>query len=197
MADNSQLDLPGKFKPGMRYWMKGETLIKWQENIKKDRVIAGPGIEENQTPQGRIWTAGGGVPASGPFCTVFKAGADWKLRGGVVSGGSTNETISDITIGTVGAVPADGTFYWLECEFTALSEEGILLPGGDLGTVTEGNGSSLPDNVIPTGPSPSGSIVIPLGQWLGGGFAPSGCGDISITHCPGTLAYSRSGFTYY
>jgi hypothetical protein len=30
-----------------------------------------------------------------------------------------------------------------------------------------------------------------VGGWSGGIFVPAACGNITITHCPGTLNYTR------
>ena len=59
MAD-SELKLPGNFEAGRVYMVKGETLIAWRDALLADRVVAGDGIQESGTPQGRIFKAKGG-----------------------------------------------------------------------------------------------------------------------------------------
>lgn len=51
---NSKLILPGNFEAGKRYWLKGETLKAWQTALLSDRIVAGVGLREFETPQGRI-----------------------------------------------------------------------------------------------------------------------------------------------
>ena len=135
---------------------------------------------------------GGGGVATGPFCKVFPDDTEWKLLGGTITGGDLTETIADILIGTVGSEPVDGTFYWLKCSYTGEVEDLVLLPGGDLTAVAAvGNGLVVPNNQIPTAATPAGFVYLVLGQWNGSVFTPSGCGDVTLTHCPGSLSYSR------
>lgn len=195
MADNAKLILPGEFDPAKRYLVKGSVLLAWQKSLTADRVIAGEGIQESQSPQGRIFTStakpGAGGEAPGAFCKVYQDQGSWMLLGGTVSAGTGTETIIAVTIGTVGSEPDSGTFYWLEANVTAIEDEGVLMPGCDLGSVSTGSGTTFPDNDIPTVASTSGTIHIPLGAWMGGVFTPFGCGVIFIGHCPGSLIFQR------
>lgn len=62
MAD-SKLKLPGNFEAGKTYLVKGETLIAWRDALLADRVIAGEGLQESGTPQGRVLKANAGGPS--------------------------------------------------------------------------------------------------------------------------------------
>lgn len=130
--------------------------------------------------------------STGPFCKVFQEDGLWKLLGGTVTGGTGNQTAADIPVGTIGSEALqDGQHYWVKADVTAVTEDGVLLPGANLTSATVGNGTSLPANDIPTAASETGHIYISLGSWSGDIFNPSGCGNIQISHCPGNLSYAR------
>jgi len=134
---------------------------------------------------------GGGGGTDGPFCRVYQEEGAWMLTGGTVTGGEGNETVPDIDLGDVGDEPAGGTHFWLECSGDAITEDDVLLPGFDLTTATVGSGASLPSNTIPTAAAPAGVLHVSLGSWSAGKFIPAGCGNLQISHCPGTLSYAR------
>ncbi len=127
------------------------------------------------------------------FCLQYRDGEDLMLLGGAVSGGTGNINVADLTLAVIGEEPVNGTHHWLDVSYTAIVEDGVLLPGGDVTAVTDGSGTTIPDNVMPTASSPSGTFYIPLGNWLNGRFFPSGCGNIQVSHCPGSFTYSRAG----
>ena len=135
------------------------------------------------------------LPRGGNFCTKYKVfvnpTTDIYLVGGVVSGGTGNIDIDDYNLATIGSEPADGTYVWLEVDFTAYVEDGVLLPGGDVTSVITGEGTTLPDNVIPTAAAPDGMLVVPLGLWSNGSFVASDCGNIQVSHCPGSLTHNH------
>jgi hypothetical protein len=133
----------------------------------------------------------GGGGTDGPFCRVFQSEGVWYLTGGTVTGGTGNVTVPDIDLGDVGSEPADGTFFWLVCSGDAVTEDDVLLAGFDLATATVGSGTSLPSNTIPTAVAPAGVLHVSLGSWSAGKFVPAGCGNLQISHCPGTLSYAR------
>jgi hypothetical protein len=141
---------------------------------------------------------GGSSSAStdAPFCKVYRDETDWKLLGGTVTCGAGTETIADITIGTIASPPADGTFYWLACDVDANEEDDVLLPGGTLTAAATGSGTSLPSDIIPEVGAIEGTIHISLGEWMNGKFIPAGCGNLQISHCPGSLTFMR-GVSYY
>jgi hypothetical protein len=153
----------------------------------------GPRVREPQeTLQIRPRSGGAATGVTGPFCRVFQSEGVWYLTGGTVTGGDTNVEIDDIDLGDVGDEPANGTWFWIEANGDAPVEDGVLLPGFDLSTATVGSGAVFPGtNTLPTAAAASGEIHISLGSWSGGVFIPSACGNIQITHCPGTLSHVR------
>jgi hypothetical protein len=128
---------------------------------------------------------------SGPFCRVFQDAGAWYLTGGTVTGGTGNVTVPDIDLGDVGDEPANGTHFWLVCSGDAVTEDDVLLAGFNLATATVGSGASLPSNTIPTALAPAGVLHVSLGSWSAGKFVPAPCGNLQISHCPGTLSYER------
>ena len=121
-----------------------------------------------------------------PFGYIFTDDEDntW-LRGGVITGGPDNETIADIALDLESA---DGTYLWLVVAFTANAEDGVIMPGVEsINSITEGGGTTVPDNVIPTISAPAGELVMVLGYYAGGMFIPTGCGHRTVNHCPGTV----------
>jgi len=150
-------------------------------------------LQRKMLPNGKKGKRGKGqAGTNGPFCKVYQEDESWKLLGGTVTGGAGVETAAAITIGTIGTEPADGTFYWLVANVTANEEDGVLLPGCELTSVTTGSGTSVPSNTIPTAASTTGVLHISLGEWMLGKFTPSGCGNIQVNHCPGTLSHTRT-----
>jgi hypothetical protein len=125
-----------------------------------------------------------------PFGQVFVDGAHFKLRRGVVTGGTGNKTVNDTIVGTV-ASPPNGKYAWLKVTFIATSEDGVLLPGGNVTSASVETGTTVPNNTIPTVGTPTGTIYIDLGYFINGRFLSSGCGNFQITHCPGSLTYAR------
>jgi len=95
MADNAQLNLPGKFEKGKKYLLSGETLSAWQRALKEDRAIAGPGLKENQSPQGRTFSLIAGMGFRHAFQISVKA------SGGALTW-SVSSFLSTITDGTNG-----------------------------------------------------------------------------------------------
>lgn len=129
--------------------------------------------------------------SNGPFCKVYVDAPIWRLLGGTITGGIGTETLSSIGLATVGAEPANGTFHWLIANVTATVEDDVLLPGCDLTSVSTDSGATVPNNTIPTASSPTGILNVSLGEWMGGKFIPAGCGNLQISHCPGSLSVSR------
>ncbi len=134
--------------PGVGYFLK--------------RTVGGTALDIRAGKGGSTSIAPG---PQGPFCKVFKDSGNWKLLGGTVSGGNGVATIPDITLGSIGNKPADGKHHWLAINYTTNEEDGVLLPNGDVGSVTVSSGASLPDNKVPTGASPSGKVHFSLGSW--------------------------------
>jgi len=158
--------------------------------------VRGPNMQITHTqsgvlispPKSKIITA----VATGPFCKKYLSGGFYYLLGGQVTGGAGNVAVPDIELAEGGSEPADGTHHWLVVAFTAYVEDDVLLPGGDVTAVTEGSGSTIPDNIIPTAIDPEGTLHVSLGSWSQGKFEVAGCGNIQIGHCLGSLTYSRA-----
>lgn len=131
-----------------------------------------------------------------PFGSVFKEEEVSKLKGGFVFGGSTNLDIEAIPLNMSSGT---GDWLYLSVVFIANSADDILIPGVEsIVSHSVGHGS-LPDNVLPTTLDPEGTIHIPLGSYTSseppGGdptFKASGCGNITIQHCPGVISFTRA-----
>ena len=185
----------------MKFWLKGNVtiparphtvggLIGWARGVNRALVELRDRKIEGMIAQKK-------ASISGPFCKVYQDGENWKLLGGTVTCGAGTETIADITIGTIATPPADGTFYWLACVVDANEEDDVLLPGGTLTDVTVDSGETLPGNTIPVVGAIEGTIHISLGEWMNGKFITAGCGNIQISHCPGSLTYQRDNYYGY
>lgn len=120
-------------------------------------------------------------------------GADphWFIRGGTVIGGTGNITVEDTDIGTADPPPDEGTFTWLHITLDAITEDDVLLPGGNVSDAVIEYGDPIPDNVLPTYDAPVGELYLELAKWTNGRWAKSGCGNFQISHCPGSLYYAR------
>lgn len=71
----SKLELPGEFEDTKSYVLKGSTLKAWRKNLLADRVVAGVGITESVTPDGRFFsvsTARRGSAAGGVALLPFQ-----------------------------------------------------------------------------------------------------------------------------
>lgn len=126
-----------------------------------------------------------------PFCFTYKDGSTTKLRGGVVTGGETNHTVADITL--TPATSPENHRHWLAITFEANEADDVLLPGvASITTITNASGAAVPDNELPTMAEPTGLYHIVLGRYTGSSFIPLGCGNILLTHCPGSVGYYRA-----
>ena len=161
------------------------------------QMVRGPNMQITHVHSGTLInpnTKNKQASLGGPFCKKYSFGsspATIKLLGGIVSGGAGNITVPDIELGTVGSEPADGTHHWLQVSFTAYMEDDVLLPGGDVTAVSDGSGSTLPDNTPPTSSNPDGTVYISLGSWVEGKFVASACGNIQVSHCLGYLSHNH------
>jgi hypothetical protein len=180
----------------------GGDLLTWAsaawEAMRRSVPIAGPGIRISSTSSGTVISAeirksqAVAPRIEGPFCGVYKQADTWMLTGGIVSSSGGSVTVPDITLGDTDPVPDDGTRTWFVCTGEAVTEDGLPMPGFDLASAVPDTGAELPSpNITPTSPDFEGVIYIPLGLWSNGSFVPSGCGDIIVTHCPGSLSWHR------
>ena len=197
MAD-SKLDLPGKWDAAKRYLIKGSTLIAWAKNLQADRALPGPGLTENQTPEGRILSvasvSGTAVPTGAFFGMALDGDGNTLLQGGMVTAGSGSHAFLDIAVLEPGPSVGDlaGNFLWLEITGNGVVADGVLLPGFNLTTAATGIGTAVPDNTLPTAAGASGKTChVLLGQWSETTFHPSGVGNIQISFCPGSYTVTR------
>lgn len=197
MAEEPKTKRPGTFEKGKKYLLDGGKMLEWLEWLERDRVIAGPNIRENQTPQGRVFTgmAAGdsGSYAPNAFYRVYTDGADpehaW-LQGGQVTGGDGNENVADIDLGEVGT-HADGPL-WLEVTGNGIEVDGLLYGGFNV-TGAATTTATSPANTIPTvGSSTGKKFHLLLGRWLDGAFTAAAGGNLNVGFCGG--AYSPSRF---
>jgi len=126
-----------------------------------------------------------------PFCKTYFLKDKYYLLGGTVTGGAGNITVPDLDLAIADNLPTDGRHHWLKVSFEAYVEDDVLLTGGDVISVTDGSGTTVPDNTLPTNDVPKGVLYISLGSWLNSRFNPAACGNIQVSHCLGSLTSSR------
>lgn len=201
MADNNPPRLPGNFQPGKTYLLSGDTLLAWQRHLMADRAIAGPGITESQTPQGRIFqvesTSSAAVVGNGAFYQLYNAGGHTYLLGGTVAGGHGGAVaIADIQVleSTAGPGANVGKVLYIRANATATTEDGIMLPGlllnsAETHVATPG---SPPANHTFTVSSPTGNLHLEIGRWTTDRFFPSAPGHLQVGGCPGNFFLRRA-----
>lgn len=117
------------------------------------------------------------------------------LVGGAVTAGATVHTVDDYDLD----LGNPGTFVlWIETAFVGNMADGLVLPGiASSASCTIEIGASYPSQSIPNvAGSAAGTSIVPLGALvIASGratFSPSGCGDVIISHCPGSVNYERA-----
>lgn len=117
------------------------------------------------------------------------------IKGGAVTVGADIFSVDDREINTA----SDGTFYaFLDTDVVANFADDVILSGFDSATQTTLEiAGSYPSQTLPTvANSASGRSIVPLGSIvISSGavtFNPSGCGDVILSHCPGSLTYERA-----
>lgn len=205
MAD-SKLKLTGDFQAGKNYLLKGETLLAWQKALLADRAIPGPGLTESQGPDGRTFTAIAGIGGNNgpcPFGEMIDIPDDGKaINGGIVFCGDKNFFVPYYTID----LGTDGDFILyleLACEANRDDDEEIFLPGIKTSSETTpstfwtlSTDASYSDNILPDVSDGIGNMIVPIGSLtVAEGvatFGPTGCGNVFIGQCGGTLTHSRA-----
>lgn len=137
--------------------------------------------------------------ASGAFFELIQkevtGGTATFLQGGQATGGDGNILVDDTEVVDKdgAATSPDGHSLWLKITGTAITADGVLMPGFDVDTaLTEAKAAeSIPDNIIPTAADPDGTRYVLLGTWADGAFIPSSPGNVQINHCPGSLSITR------
>lgn len=172
----------------------------------------GSGVELVATPSGftfriRSRGSGGGGSSGGaecPFGSITKwtegegeaATTKTGIRGGVVYAGDKVWNVEPQELN----LAADGEFLvWLEVGVTANKEDGVLLPGLETSTEPDWMQGALsagyPDIEVPAADPGTGKAILALGNLkIEDGsptFAKTGCGNLRVTHCPGTLGHLR------
>lgn len=130
------------------------------------------------------------------FGSAYQEGEQWYLRGGALTCGPDNYDVPDQTF----TAPAEGASFlaWVEVDFEANEEDGVLLPGILSSSAPQwDNGSAYPDNTVPTSADPTGKCIIPVGRvsTTSGvtSLASTGiCNPVVIAHCPGSVSYSQA-----
>lgn len=193
MAGGDKRPIP-RFPKGKIILLRGDTANRIMDLLAAARPRSGRNVTVDVTNSGTFINAlGGGTAAEAncPFADTYEEAGSIMLRGGVVTGGEGSIAVADTAIGSVSSPPADGTQVWLEVGFDGAEVDDVLMPGGDATSATIATGSTIPSNNLPTAASTSGTLFIPLGDWMDETFRPSGCGNFQIAHCPGTLSYVR------
>jgi len=122
---------------------------------------------------------------------------EYAMRGGIIHCGVNNWNIADETIDTSSDLD---TLIWIAVSCTVNTDDDgeLLLPGIDTGTepTVWSSGASYPANTPPTVAAPTATVILPIGRLIvADGVASltaSGCGNFTITHCAGTVGYSRA-----
>lgn len=136
------------------------------------------------------------------FGEAFAVDGEWFLRGGVVYCGDKNFVVP--------AQPVNATLdgeYLVSIKLAGIKantddDEEIILPGVKTSTGTPAwhnkvysEGTNYDSNTNFTGPTSSGSIVVPIGRMVIEDdvvvLAFASCGNITVTQCAGILSHSR------
>lgn len=125
------------------------------------------------------------------------------IQGGIIHCGTENWNIDPQALN----LAVDGVWLvWLEIDCTVNLDDDseILLPGVDTGTQPTGDwskaawtlGDNYPANTAPTIPTGNGTVILPVGKLTIADAAATlenaGCGHFIVTHCAGTIGYSRA-----
>ncbi|MGA0846246.1 MAG: hypothetical protein ACO3RV_06855 [Luteolibacter sp.] len=122
------------------------------------------------------------------------------ILGGTIHCGDQNWSIEPYSINLASDVD---NLVWFSVSATVNTDDDgvLLLPGVDTGTgpptwATGAYGSGYPSNTAPTVSSPSATVILPIGRLIVDSgrvnFFPEGCGNFTITHCAGTVGYTRA-----
>jgi hypothetical protein len=118
------------------------------------------------------------------------------IRGGIIHCATNNWFIADEVVST--ATDYD-LLVWISvaCVVNTDDDGELLLPDIASGTepTTWGSGASYPANTAPTVAAPTATVILPIGRLIVAdgvaSFVPSGCGNFTVTHCAGTVGYTR------
>jgi hypothetical protein len=121
---------------------------------------------------------------------------EYAFRGGIIHCGPNNWFVPDEPIDTSSDLD---TLIWIAVDCTVNTDDDgeILLPGVETGTepTSWSSGASYPDNSAPTASSPAATVILPIGRLIVADgiprLVPAGCGNFTVTHCAGTVGYTR------
>jgi hypothetical protein len=134
-----------------------------------------------------------------PFGKIIKFEGDSYILGGMIYCGDKNFTVPDEML----TLTSDSTkLYYFDITCTANTDDDgeIFLPGMETSTWTVSwettSGSTYPDNTSPSIASGVGNIIIPIGKVTikdgVASFQATGCGNVTVEHCAGTLSFTRA-----
>ena len=117
----SQLKLDGTFTEGKKVLWSGKHGKQWKKALLEDRIIAGPGMRELTTSEGRILNAWPDSPSAGDM--VYYDGSNWVL----LPAGAQGSILYSTGTGIAWLPPASGGLNVLttegsDPEWTATSE---------------------------------------------------------------------------
>lgn len=134
---------------------------------------------------------------SGDLCafgSILRHDGNVFLQGGQISGGAGSFAETEIDLGPAGSLPTTG-FCVVRINYTALTDSGVLLAGGDVTSVVyTAHVASVDPSDMPTAVDPDGFIYVVLATYTDLGVAPTNCGNINVFHCPGSLYANRDSF---
>jgi hypothetical protein len=174
------------------------------------RLRPGPGYRLKETAGGTVLVIqpgdpGGGVVGSAAVIEDFGglvrlASGNQAIKGGAIYCGDTTFTIPEYDLG---ATPANGTVYaYVSLAATAnIDDDGeLLLPGVETSTSTSPVmqvAASYPSGVNPTPASPTGTVIVAIGQVVTADnvptFYPASVGFRKIDHYAGTYYVMGAG----
>ena len=202
--------LPEKKRPGNPVLASDWNLLL--EAIAARTPRPSPGLELVHSSGGFIYrlrpVAGGGATVPGEPCPfgeiitwVDGEQAKTGIRGGIIHCGDQNWNVDpqELNLGADGA--------WLvsikvDVEVNRDDDGELLLPGVKTGTKPTDwtldawiEGDDYPENTPPVAETGNGTVVLPIGKLtIRNGAArleAAGCGHFTVTHCAGTLGYTR------
>jgi len=145
-------------------------------------------------------TAAGGSSAASPVGAFFAMRTDdvgdIYLAGGNVSGGTGNESVSEILLYTASTdswAGSSGQHVQLAITGDGQVTSGILDPVFNVTAASATVVSSIGANTLPAAPSTISSLSckISLGTFYSGGFNPSAAGDVNVSFCWGGYSPTR------
>jgi hypothetical protein len=198
----------------------GNVYLYWEEAGGTVTLCDVRGPDEPDSGGGKYWVLIGAVPRSGPVDQKVSSDVCWggssiaanyafsrtytdgsgnlMMQGGMVTGGTRTHVLADkLLLASGGTAPADGKMVVMHIGLTAITDDGVVLPGctldSDPPTIAV-NISTMPSNGIPDDSDPGGDLYVYLGYWRGGTFYPANAGgNITVVHWLGSLTAYRGG----